>query len=199
MGLCIVYPCNPDQIWGKKWFHAAFLWITRLENIRSESCLSAFCGKTHSVCRCDRPRKAPSAMKLTRLFPMWSSSSRLRPTKLDSSSRDSWLDDRLLRDRQTVGWLVCLFDRCINNLELTWRSEKANALRETEKKRKLKQHSAGQRIFRFYYVVTTVFIMVAKIFLCGCYGSLDGCFCWLRCQMVAMMCQVIARVFTGGC
>lgn len=54
---------------------------------------------TYSVCRLERPRKAPSAMKLTRLFPMWSSSSRLRPMKLDSSSRERWLEERLLWDK----------------------------------------------------------------------------------------------------
>lgn len=54
---------------------------------------------THSVFRLDRPWKAPSAMKLMRLFPMCSSSSRLRPAKLDSSSLQRRLEDRSLQDQ----------------------------------------------------------------------------------------------------
>lgn len=55
---------------------------------------------TYSICRLERPRKAPSAIKLTRLFPTSSLSSTPRFANPDSSSLDRWLEDRLLWEKQ---------------------------------------------------------------------------------------------------
>lgn len=55
---------------------------------------------TYSICRLERPRKAPSAIKLTRLFPTSSLSSTPRFANPDSSSLDRWLEDRLLWKKQ---------------------------------------------------------------------------------------------------
>ena len=60
---------------------------------------------THRVCSRERPRKAPSATKLTWLLPMWSWSSSLRPAKLDSSSLVRWLELRSLKRRKKRGML----------------------------------------------------------------------------------------------